>query len=123
MPCRNRHYDGFRDAQPILRGLQIIPAPHTRFTSPRLRGEVDRRRRSGEGHFCRISADYERIETPPHPARSFAARHPLPASGERARAILAARPAPKPAEIMVVVVGVRMGMAGAHIFTPYTRAL
>ena len=52
-------------------------------TSPRLPGEVDTRehseRVSGEGDSPRTV----RLESPPHPARSFAARHPLPASGAR----------------------------------------
>jgi error-prone DNA polymerase len=54
-----------------------------RRTSPRLRGEVGSSERSdgdpGEG----ASPQPESIDSPPHPARSFAARHPLPASGER----------------------------------------
>jgi error-prone DNA polymerase len=50
-------------------------------TSPRLRGEVDARSALGEG----ASPQPELFDKPPHPARSFAARHPLPASGERER--------------------------------------
>lgn len=53
------------------------------FTSPHLRGEVDAPKRSdgtsGEGEFPRGRS----IDSPPHPARSFSARHPLPARGER----------------------------------------
>jgi len=49
----------------------------TSFTSRRMRGEVDTSSHSdgvsGEGQF----------DSPPHPARSVAARHPLPARGER----------------------------------------
>jgi len=48
------------------------------FTSPRLRGEVDARSASGEG-----PSQAQNTDNPPHPTRSFAARHPLPASGER----------------------------------------
>ena len=51
-------------------------------TSPRMRGEVDLRTyvsKSGEGAW-----QYpEHVDAPPHPARGFAARHPLPASRER----------------------------------------
>jgi len=52
-------------------------------TSPRLRGEVDPPKRSVDGASEGDSSGPEPIHTPPHPARSFAARHPLPASGER----------------------------------------
>jgi hypothetical protein len=49
------------------------------FTSPRLRGEVDlrapRASKAGEGDFPRT----ELTESPPHPARTFGPRHPLPA--------------------------------------------
>jgi error-prone DNA polymerase len=61
-----------------IAGLNLIVMP---LTSPRLRGEVDPPKGgSGEGDFPRARP----IESPPHPARSVAARHPLPASGERA---------------------------------------
>jgi peptide/nickel transport system ATP-binding protein len=46
-------------------------------TSPRLRGEVDARRASGEGDSPRA----ESVESPPHP-------DPLPASGEREKPLL-----------------------------------
>jgi DNA helicase II / ATP-dependent DNA helicase PcrA len=53
------------------------------FTSPRLRGEVGTPKRSagvpGEGDSPRT----ELTESPPHPARTFGPRHPLPASGAR----------------------------------------
>jgi hypothetical protein len=51
-------------------------------TSPRMRGEVDLRTyvsKSGEGAWQHA----EHIDAPPHPARGCAARHPLPANGER----------------------------------------
>jgi error-prone DNA polymerase len=54
-----------------------------RRTSPRLRGEVDPPKRSVGGAGDGDSSQPEPIDRPPHPARSFAARHPLPASGER----------------------------------------
>jgi urease accessory protein len=72
-----------------------VPKRRTRsVTSPRMRGEVDPPKRNeggaGEGGSPRLKA----IESPPHPARSpspsqtgvnalMAARHPLPAGGER----------------------------------------
>ncbi len=57
----------------------IVSMRMMRVTSPRVRGEVDARSASGEG----ASPQPEHADRPPHPARSFAARHPLPASGER----------------------------------------
>src|SRR3569623_398497 len=53
------------------------------FTSPRVRGEVDPPERSGGGSGERAPPQPESIERPPHPARSYAARHPHPARGER----------------------------------------
>jgi error-prone DNA polymerase len=52
-------------------------------TSPRLRGEVDPPERSEGGSGEGASPQPEQFDKPPHPARSVAARHPLPASGER----------------------------------------
>ena len=52
-------------------------------TSPRARGEVDPPKRSEGGSGEGASLQPERLDRPPHPARSFAVRHPLPASGER----------------------------------------
>jgi error-prone DNA polymerase len=73
-----------------IEGLNLIVMPC--FTSPRLRGEVDRRSPQGEGGRVRGPlCDSERLETPSHPARSFAARHPLPANGEREAAALLSR--------------------------------
>jgi hypothetical protein len=63
----------------------MIPIHGTAPTSPRVRsgklpaGEVEfraKRRKSGEGTFPKL----ERLQIAPYPARSFAARHPLPAS-------------------------------------------
>ncbi len=53
------------------------------FTSPRVRGEVDPPERSDGGSGEGAPPQPEQFDRPPHPARSFAARHPLPASGER----------------------------------------
>jgi len=53
------------------------------FTSPRVRGEVDPPERSGDGSGEGAPPQPESIERPPHPARSSAARHPLPARGQR----------------------------------------
>ncbi|HEX3442569.1 MAG TPA: DNA polymerase III subunit alpha [Pseudolabrys sp.] len=55
-------------------------------TSPRKRGEVDPPERSAGGSGEGVPSQPEPIDRPPHPARSFAARHPLPASGEREEA-------------------------------------
>ncbi len=55
------------------------------LTSPRVRGEVDPPKRSEGGSGEGASPQPEQFDKPPHPARSFAARHPLPASGERDR--------------------------------------
>jgi hypothetical protein len=49
-----------------------IRQPRARFTSPRLRGEVDARSASGEG----LAANSVAVEAPPHP-------NPPPASGAR----------------------------------------
>ncbi|MEZ5788616.1 MAG: DNA polymerase Y family protein [Xanthobacteraceae bacterium] len=54
----------------------VRPLPQPVFTSPRLRGEV--------GSLCDPSEGaLPRFASPPHPARRFASRHPLPAGGER----------------------------------------
>jgi urease accessory protein len=53
------------------------------ITSPRLRGEVGPPKRSVGGTGEGDSPQAELVESPPHPARSSAARHRLPAGGER----------------------------------------
>jgi hypothetical protein len=50
------------------------------FTSPRLRGEVGPPKRSGGGPGEGESQRHKPLETPPHPARRFAAHHPLPST-------------------------------------------
>ncbi len=61
---------------------RLIVAQRALFTSPRTRGEVGPSERS-EGGTGEGALKFVPTERPPHPARSFAARHPLPARGER----------------------------------------
>ncbi len=64
-------------------GQLIVERRMMRVTSPRLRGEVGPSERSEGGPGEGASPQPEHTDRPPHPARSFAARHPLSASGER----------------------------------------
>jgi len=73
-----------------IEGLNLIVM--SRFTSPRLRGEVARQSPRGEGGEVRgLLREPEHVEMPPHPARDCAARHLVPASGERELVPLLAR--------------------------------
>ncbi len=60
----------------------IVAGRSASLTSPRVRGEVDPPERSEGGSGEGVSS-LPLAERPPHPACSFAARHPLPARGER----------------------------------------
>src|SRR5262245_8678199 len=60
--------------------LVLKQRPRTRFTSPRLRGEVGLRSHTGEGESPRARS----AESPPHPS-------PLPARGERENNIISGR--------------------------------
>ncbi|MGH6727427.1 MAG: OB-fold nucleic acid binding domain-containing protein, partial [Pseudolabrys sp.] len=53
------------------------------FTSPRVRGEVDPPSQGDGGSGEGASPQPEQFDRPPHPAHSFAARHPLLVNGER----------------------------------------
>src|SRR5450830_1129165 len=67
------------------KALLIVAGTRSCFTSPRFAGRGRAPTRSGgdrvRGHFQ--TAMLRRDATPPHPARTFGPRHPLPASGER----------------------------------------
>ncbi len=67
----------------VVMEASSLPSPRTLFDLSPPAGGGRPLERSEGGRVKGLCRDSETIETPPHPARDFAARHPLPASGER----------------------------------------
>jgi DNA helicase-2/ATP-dependent DNA helicase PcrA len=76
--------------------LRLLAQAPSSSTSPRLRGEVGLRSSPGEevAESAALTATSSDAETPPHSAFEPSSNVPIPASGEREQAVLAAPPSP-----------------------------